>query len=734
MLNPLMLAWLAGAAVPLLLHLLSRSQYRAVEWGAMMFLTGTHSTANYSGRIRQWILLLLRMGMIGLLAVALARPVISARHTLVPTGGLTTGRPAAVVIILDDSASMGYTRGGKSRLDQAREVTLQILSALKRGDQAALLLAGPSENPATAPPGPDLQSIAAKVADLQPDTGEADFARDIERAADLLQHAKPADHEIFVICDRQAISWRGVNAAFKQRWSGRRSAGNAPRVTVFPVGGDEADNLAVEGIDFPDRVVIREQPTEMQIRIHNYGPTACDAVPVSVWNGNKTIGEFKLAVPPHTTKVQSLTVRLAAGSPVISAALQSTGLTSDDRLDCAVDVLEPLNVLLVTDSPPATSPATQPLGEPSGEPVGAPASEPADLPLIKTALTPLASAGRKGVDPAVVTVIGSGEVTAGHLRKCNVVILEDVARLAPKQIALLEAFVARGGGILIAPGDRASRGLKNNRLYQSPLLPAVLKAPVAFGNVRPAVSILDRTSPVFRPVLNRPDPFATVRFFRRFPATVRTKDAHILARFANGDPLLIQLNSGPGRILLLTSALDPGWNELSKSKLLQPLLLGMVRSLGIGSVVDRNLSPGQPIVAIEEDAIDAGPVTVQLSSGGRRDPAVVTRANDHTELRYLDTTQPGTYRLRYRVNGREKSSSYVVRAGHADADLTPMTATDWQACADRIGFTRVDLARMTVADAIEIQRGGRELWIDLLGGVLLLMLLEMILSRAWSGG
>ena len=86
-----MLAWLGGAAVPLLLHLLSRSQYKTVPWGAMMFLTGPDAGPQYSARFRQWTLLLLRMGLIGLLATALARPVVAARYSWVPSAGLTTG-------------------------------------------------------------------------------------------------------------------------------------------------------------------------------------------------------------------------------------------------------------------------------------------------------------------------------------------------------------------------------------------------------------------------------------------------------------------------------------------------------------------------------------------------------------------------------------------------------------------------------------------------------------------
>ena len=105
--QPLMLAWIAGAMVPLILHLTSKIRYRTVPWGAMMFLARGSAGWYRAAPLRRWLLLLLRMASIGLLAVSLARPVIASRYQLVPNAGLTVASQAAVVIIVDDSASMG---------------------------------------------------------------------------------------------------------------------------------------------------------------------------------------------------------------------------------------------------------------------------------------------------------------------------------------------------------------------------------------------------------------------------------------------------------------------------------------------------------------------------------------------------------------------------------------------------------------------------------------------------
>src|SRR5947199_97639 len=83
-----------GAAVPLVLHLLSRARYRTLDWGAMMFLEEGVTDRRQSPKVKQWVLLGMRMGMVGLLAVALARPIVRGQW-----GGLASGGRVTAVIV-----------------------------------------------------------------------------------------------------------------------------------------------------------------------------------------------------------------------------------------------------------------------------------------------------------------------------------------------------------------------------------------------------------------------------------------------------------------------------------------------------------------------------------------------------------------------------------------------------------------------------------------------------------
>ena len=74
--NTILLIGLAGAVVPLVLHLLSRARYQTIDWGAMIFLEGIEGRQQYGTRINQVLLLIARMAVVALLAIALAQPVL----------------------------------------------------------------------------------------------------------------------------------------------------------------------------------------------------------------------------------------------------------------------------------------------------------------------------------------------------------------------------------------------------------------------------------------------------------------------------------------------------------------------------------------------------------------------------------------------------------------------------------------------------------------------------------
>src|SRR5215468_11004674 len=97
-LNVLMLAGLAGVAIPVIIHLLNRRRFNVVDWGAMQFLQISEATRRRI-MVEEILLMLLRMGLIAVFVMAVALPVIPSAAVARFVGG----GDRDVVLIFDGS-------------------------------------------------------------------------------------------------------------------------------------------------------------------------------------------------------------------------------------------------------------------------------------------------------------------------------------------------------------------------------------------------------------------------------------------------------------------------------------------------------------------------------------------------------------------------------------------------------------------------------------------------------
>src|SRR5438132_7721742 len=136
-LSPLFLIGLVSAAIPLLIHLSRSRRTKKMKFSTTRFFTDQFLRSYRMSRLKELLLLACRMALCALFAMALARPLIMPRGQ-----AFQGGQSRSVVLVIDDSASMGYLEDGKSLLDRARTAALEIVDSLQTGDTATIVLAG----------------------------------------------------------------------------------------------------------------------------------------------------------------------------------------------------------------------------------------------------------------------------------------------------------------------------------------------------------------------------------------------------------------------------------------------------------------------------------------------------------------------------------------------------------------------------------------------------------------
>jgi hypothetical protein len=74
----------------------------------------------------------------------------------------------------------------------------------------------------------------------------------------------------------------------------------------------------------------------------------------------------------------------------------------------------------------------------------------------------------------------------------------------------------------------------------------------------------------------------------------------------------------------------------------------------------------------------------------------------------------------------------VIVSPRAESDLTPMTDAQWAAVTDAVGLQHIDSGETPVVSTVARDRAGRELWMPVIAGVIVLAAAEMLLARRWS--
>ena len=198
-LEPLYLLLAGAAAVPLLLHLLRRRINVRVEFPAVRYILRAERENSRKMKLRNLLLMLLRILAILFLALAAARPVgrlIGAGHA-----------PTAIAIVLDNSLSTSTIVDGAPLFRRLRAAALAAAQAATPSDRIWLVTADGRVV------GGSSSAVADAIQRLEPIGGSGDLNEAVGRAVGLVRGAGLPARHVAIATDGQATSWRRTTEA-----------------------------------------------------------------------------------------------------------------------------------------------------------------------------------------------------------------------------------------------------------------------------------------------------------------------------------------------------------------------------------------------------------------------------------------------------------------------------------------------------------------------------------------
>src|SRR5262249_303495 len=190
-LNPFFLFGLIAAAVPILIHLFTRRRPREVQFPSIEFLREVNQTEIRRLRLKQWLLLLLRVLAIAALALAMSRPALKGS-----AGGLAGRAGSTVVVLLDRSASMSAYGTEGTVFAQARRMGGDLLGTLGVDDEILLVPYDAGPAPISPRPLSDLGRVRSALLALEPSERVGDHRAGLELASRALAESHALNREL----------------------------------------------------------------------------------------------------------------------------------------------------------------------------------------------------------------------------------------------------------------------------------------------------------------------------------------------------------------------------------------------------------------------------------------------------------------------------------------------------------------------------------------------------------
>lgn len=727
--NPWMLWGLAGASLPIVIHLLNRRRYREVPWAAMRFLLAAARKNQKRVQIEQWLLLAVRTAILVLLALALARPALERLGGLPGFGGRTHW-----VLVLDGSLSMDYTPSGSetNRFGQARDLARRLIQDARPGDGVSLILMADPPRVVVGAPAFSKEAVRKELDDLKLPHGGTDLAGTFRLIDEVLEASDIARKEVVVLTDLQRASWARQPAGGAERLQRTlaRIDSKRARSMVIDLGTATAENRAVVGLEVLPALVTTGTSVAVKAKVQAFGQGFPGGQAQLVVDG-RIIPTERRDVPALTAggeaEVEFGHEFAAAGDHVVEVRLDDDPLPLDNRARRIVPVREAIDVLLVD-------------GDPK------PGVFTAETAFLAEALSPEGdSPGQAG--PIRTRVIPDTQLARTDLSGFATVVLCNVARVSPDEELLLDAYLKQGGGLVVFTGDRVEVDAYNRILHDGGkgLLPAALQPAVGDPQRRDTPFLFDPLGfkhPIVADYQGAADPvqasLTNVKTFRYHRLTPDTDGTATVALGLGADPVVVEGRHHRGRVLLVATSADRDWTDWPIHPSYPAVVERLVLQAAAGRNDERNLRVGQPID--ETLPVTAANAEATVSWPDRDEPVPdtdvqtsklkVVADGDVGRLRFEPTTRSGTYRVEVGPPVGT-TTRFAANPDPAESDLTKLDADGLRAAVPGWTFDYDSDWRPLQQSASSVAQRG-ELHRPLLWALLALLLLEPIL--AWRFG
>jgi len=684
-LNPAILFGLLAASIPVIIHLFNLRKLKKIEFSTLAFLKELQKNKIRKIKLKQWILLALRVLIILFVVMAFARPALQS----IQIGGTTSAAKTTAIFILDDTFSMSVVDQKGSYLNQAKEIIRQVLSQMQEGDEVGLILVSnnTNENKLTS----NLSEFTKNVDQLDLSYSSGDLNTSITKAAQLISESKNFNKEIYVLSDFQK------NKITKENLSNDLSEllNESIRIYSFDLSDKDVFNLSVDELKINNQIFEKDKPVSFSVTITNNSKQDVNSAVVSLFLNDERSAQKSFDV----TAGQSIIVEIEAtpktiGFIDVTAEIETDEIEQDNKRYASMFIPEKILAGLFSENPN-------------------------DLTFVDLALQ-TAGEGKYDIERKNIN-----QLTSQQLNKYQTIIIS--SNTITSGFEQLKNFMHNGGGLILFPSSNQNAiglnqffsqlGLGINSSFVGKLNSSELK--IKFDKT-------DFNHPVFQNIFQNDDKKKYESPELNAYYKVSSSGNQIIT-LVDGSSFLSEHKVGKGKVFVFNSAPVLSWSDFPIKSIFAPLINKSVAYLS-SKERDENVFLAGEEVNINLKNTNAS--QIKILKPDKTEEFINLNDNLGKDyLAYSNTNISGNYKFYSSENQFEDIS---INTDPTESKTEYASESEFENYLEQIKFAGKHVSidkESNITEKILQARFGSELWRYFLLVALILALIEMTIAR-----
>lgn len=708
-LNPSILIALLAISIPIIIHLLNLRKIRKVEFSTLMFLKEIQKSKMRRIKLKQILLLLLRIFAITFLVLCFARPVYEGY------AGSDTASKTTSLIFIDDSFSMNARDNNGLYFNQAKESVKRILNDHKESDEIYLV---PTSSIAFKDKKilfGNFKELLDSLSNLKISYKTFSLNEVLSSSNEIIGESKNPVKEIFIISDFQKNNFQFDEKSY-DKYPNLKS--NFVNTYLINVGEREINNLSVDSLIVETKILEKDKDIKVKIYVNNFTGLNLKNKTVNLFIDNELRGEKVVDLNSFEKKEvefifkSSLSGSITGVIEIVQSEFQDDEIINDNKYFFNVYIPDKFEIGLLE-------------------------SNPADTRFIelafKTASNILSDSVKRKSELFNLNSINSIDE---NIYKYDMIYVSNKRSFNDNEANILKEYVSGGGGLFLFLGKNTDIENYNSTILNKLNSVRIEKLNTDVQNENLKFDRVDFEHPVLSEVYqNQKLSITSDKFIIESPKIssyfdlLPNENSNSIISLTNNKPFLVESKYSKGKLILCAVAATDDLSDLPLKSIFVPLIIRSVYYLGNSYELQKNYIVGNSnlisVIGLTDVSGIISPDKKEVKTGIK----FINNRENFLMLPYSpESSEIGNYVFEDSLNNKFNIS---LNYNPSESDPGKMSGDNIEKYFEDNGFANLKVIKSTenISDSIKQSQNGLGLWKYFLIAAILFIAAEMFLSK-----